>query len=655
MEQLGCGVGTPRMAEDIRSETASTTDLAGYKLGKAIVESARPAARQFTNTYNEDKKFATGENQWPVPTSYRAWYASRWKNQGVRNYLWGMIQHKLAICLDREPSVRAEPLNELSTFAQRQDIAAATRHELERMRWNDYAHDAMMDGAFIGKGHTHVFPLRDPYTGLYELHLEAVDPQRFYPDPTKSRLHECRFVVYEPELDMATLRRIFPDTWQLIKPQNRPIGKLNDATYSRTDSELIYGPSTGEIGITKDGMMVERVANVAFIYLKDPSVIEEVKDVLEKEPSMGFKCQNCGNEFERDDAVVMADNPKMAHCPECMGVDPQQIMLPPQFRTIQEKRKLYPNGRLICITDNALLYDDENPHQLSGVFPFAACEYYRVSGRYWGYGDVALLKRVQQALNKNMSQAIDFMRLAGNGPLEVPAEVPAYRNLGNAPGDQVPVPAPFMGLARYLSPTGYNVQMHQIIDEALRRDMQEVSGVTDVALGIAPSAPTSGVEVQSRQRAASTRLGLHLKALNQYRSDLADIVWQMMNQYYAEPRAYQLRRPSGELEAIVLEVSELPRDVAVKVSANIDQIEKDNLFGQNLMMAVEKGQVPFYADLMLPMMGADPEVAREIQARMQSDLQMQQAAMMAGGAPPQPPSPPGGTSGSEQALQAEGI
>ena len=218
-----------------------------------------------------------------------------------------------------------------------------------------------------------------------------------------------------------------------------------------------------------------------------------------------------------------------------------------------------------------------------------------------------------------------------------------------------------MGMARYLSPTGYNVQMHQILDQSLKKDFSEITGISDVSMGIAPMAPTSGVEVEARQRAASTRVGMHLKLFNQYRSDDANITYQMMNQFYIEPRAFTRNKVNGELEAIVMECSALPRNVSVKVSASLDKTVKDKNFAQNLMLAVQAGQVGFYPDLMLPMWGANPEISREIQQR---DIarQQEQAAAMAeqqaqAGMPGQAPGPVAQATiptGSEAALSAEG-
>ncbi len=242
------------------------------------------------------------------------------------------------------------------------------------------------------------------------------------------------------------------------------------------------------------------------------------------------------------------------------------------------------------------------------------------------------------------------MRICGNPPLEVPSEVPAYRHVGNAPGDLVLCPAAFMNLAHYLSPAqSYNVQLHQILDEALKRDIQEVSGVTDVSSGLAPAAPTSGKEVEARIGAASTRSDLHNSQFNEFESQSLSILYQMMNQFYIEPRAYQVAKVNGELEAIVLEVSQLPRNVRIKVTSSLDQAQKDVNFGQNLMQAVTAGQVGFYPDLMLPLMGASPEVSREIQMRETARLQQiaQQAQLQAaaggvgGGLPPTQSALPG--------------
>lgn len=642
----------PRVAD-----RTSTTDQPGFKIGKAFLESARSSARVFTSTFDEDRKFAIGENQWPVPQSFRAWYRQRWKNESVRNYTLATIHKMQSEILSVKPTVVAEPRDELTMLQDRLDIAAAVEHEAQRIRWAQYRRLALFEACVNGKGVVHFYPERCHYQtpegevlDLYEIRAEMADLTRYYPQPGTQFQNECDYLIYEPDLSMARIRRMFPDTWQLVNPQSRALGKLGDIHYSRSQDELIYGNATGEIAISKDGLLSERYSPVAFVYIKGQEVVADLQSILDRPAKPGVKCTDCGATFEREQALIDYRTVGMPLCPTCYGANLTDTMLAPEYVQQMQRRLIYPHGRLICLTKDALLYDGPLEVQLDQVYPFAEMNLYGITGRYWGYGMVALLKKVQMALNANISQGINNMRLCGNPPLEVPSEVPAYRHLGNAPGDQIPCPAAFMNLAHYLSPANsYNVMLHQVLDEALKRDIQEVSGVNETSRGEVPTAPSSGREVLALQQAASTRMGLFNQQFNEFEGQSFSILWQMMNQFYVEPRAYQRAKVNGELEAIVLEVSQLPRNVRIVVSSSLEQTQKDQLFGQNLMQAVTAGQVGFYPDLMLPLMGAPPAVSREIQARetarLQAAAQAQLGAAAAGvggiGTPPTTSLPPG--------------
>lgn len=620
----------------------SSTEQPAFLYARSLLESAKAASQIYTGTFSEDEKFALGENQWPQYASYRAWLRDRWKNQSVRNYVWSTIRQKLAVMLSAEPTISVEPLSEEVTWEQRQDIASVMRHDMERARWKQMRRDVAIDGSILGKGIAHIYPLQDPLTGMFTVAYELVDPRRFYADPARTEIASSRYVVYEPEMDMASIRRIFPETYQLVKPSSRSVGSFGSEVYGRSAQDLIYGGSTGEFSLSaKDGVVRDRFSDVAFLYIQDQTVIEEAKAVLERAAQPGYHCNSCGADFPAEGAVT---DPRMQGsgpmCPTCFGTELSRVTLPETYAYDTEKSKKYPFGRLICFTKDALLFDGDAKTGLRDVFPFAEYSHQRVTRRFWGHGDVADLKEVQRALNKNIAQAIDNLRYAGNAPMEVPAEVPAYRKLGNRPGDQIPVPAPFMGLARYLSPNSYNVNLHQIVDTILKRDFQEIAGVSDVSFGIAPQGSTSGVEVQARQAAANSRLGLHVSELNAFDSELANKHFQMANYLYREPRAFVSRDAAGNMEAIVREVSSFPADVQVVVHASIDQSQKDNLFGQNLVALVDKGQIGFYPDLMLPLMGAtDKNLVREIAAREEGRKQQMAQAAQPGAPPPSTPGP----------------
>jgi DNA-directed RNA polymerase subunit RPC12/RpoP len=632
------------MADDPQVDTQSTTELSAYKIGKALLDSARARSRVYTSSFQEDQKFALGENHWALPANYRALYRSKWKNQSVRNYIWAVIHQKLAFVLSAEPQVRAEPLRDDVTLEQREDAATVTRHALQLLKWRQTGQGVMTDGLICGTGISHLYPTMNEVTQRYDLNLELVDPQRLYKDPSKDRLHDGRFVIYQPELDMSDVRKFFPDTWQLVKPKEKQVGKMGEVQYSRSAEELIFGSGTGEL-VVRDGALCERKADVAFIYIKDVEVIEELKDVLIKEPMPGYQCSTCGRTFEEDDGAFEMGS-EIPSCPDCQGTQVSRTMLPPVIDQMKERRNKYPYGRLICLTEDALLYDGPNKVKIREVFPFQEYVNYYVPRRPWGYGEVAMLRTVQESLNKNIAQGIDFMRLAGNGPLEVPAEVQAYRHLGNRPGDVVPVPFAFMGRARYVVPDGYNPQMHQIIDGALKADMNEVSGVTPVMQGLGPSDPSSGREVEIMGKLGQTRVGLHLVEYNNWSSQLASQTYQMKRQFDPEEANYHALQANGTYTPKPIAPGDLPDDLTMLVEADPDRTEKDNLLGQNVNGFIGQGGLDSpYGDIMLRMIAkGDRALVREIMERKSIiDEQAKQtaqaeadAAEAAGGAAPQP-------------------
>lgn len=615
------------MADDSRVDTQSTTELSAYKIGKALLDSARARSRVYTSSFHDDQKFALGENHWALPANYRALFRSKWKNQGVRNYIWAVIHQKLAFILTAEPQIRAEPMRDNVTLEEREDAATVTRHALQLLKWRQQGQAALTDGLITGTGITHIYPTMNEVTQRYDLNLELVDPQRFYKDPSKDRLHEGRFAIYHPELDMSDVRKYFPDTWKLVKPKEKQIGKMGDIQYGRSAEELIYGSGSGEL-ILRDGAISERKADVAFVYIKDVEVVSELKDVVVKDPMPGFQCSQCGRTFEEEEGSFTPGSP-MPSCPDCQSTEVSRTMLPPVMEEMEQRSNKYPYGRLICLTDDALLYDGPNRVKIREIFPFSEYINYFIPRRPWGYGEVAMLRTVQESLNRNIAQGIDFMRLAGNGPMEVPAEVQAYRHLGNRPGDVVPVPFAFMGRAHYIAPTGYNPQMHQIIDGALKADMNEVSGVTPVMQGLAPSDPSSGREVEVRAKLGSTRLGLQLSEYNAYASTVASIVYQMKRQFDPEEANYHALQPNGTYSPKAISPGELPEDLRILVESDPDRTEKDNLLGQNVNGFIGQGGLDSpYGDIMLRMIAkGDKALVREIMERKSIlDEQAKQAA-----------------------------
>ncbi len=538
--------------------------------------------------------------------------------------------------LDTTPRLRAEPLDGTSTMEQREIAANAIRHELERCRWDEVREDVYVTASVVsaGFGVAQVTTEKDALTGQHKLALEVADIARFYPDPSASRMSKCRYVVYEPDVDASTIRELcnaygVPEKFGKIGFRETPTdGTMpSSPTRTRSEEELLTAPGT-MIALSPDGKMKSRKAPVAFVWIDDKdSLIRETlsrTDARDIPSDSEMVCQACGEvyPFEGNDM-----------CPACGSPE----------ATFDMESRQYPYGRLIVICQSQLLYDGPNPLEINDpwIFPFAVYVKGRVPGEFGGFSDQDLLKSNQMQADKNSSQAIDAMRVTGVGFLQVPAGEEGWANVTNEPGQKVKVRPENRDTARWITPQSYPVQLHSVVDGMIFSDFQRISGQPDMAVTNGGSAPDSATEVKSRDSTRNKRIGRELRAFNRFSSDLATLGWQVMVQHYVGPRPFMFSPNGSQFEAVMLDVSTLPRNLHIRVEADLDALEKDKLAGQNLVMAMQAGVIPMMPDLLLRALGTAEPVINEVMNRPEMQIhmmqmQMQAAAMAAGGGmPPQ--------------------
>lgn len=543
-----------------------------------------------------------GEQHWPTPTNQYHMTRDEWKAKTVRNRLWRTINFKAAVVLDATPTLHAEPMSVDADTEVLELSEQIMNHELKRGNWQRIRRDIFLDGAVNGKGIAHVYTWKDPLSGEVRVCAEKCDLKRFSVDPSATTLTDARYITYKPSMDVSRLAQIFDaETAKKVKASSGPaVGTMpsGESSLTRSENEMIFGPS-GDVVIGKDGVIRERKADVAFIWIKDY---------------------------------------------ESLKIEIEQITMPDgSFAQGKEtKSRAYPYGRLIVISGDTLLYDDVSPYELESVFPFAEYTHYRNTERFWSYGDTAHLKSNQMVADKTMAIALDGARKVIFGNLEVPIGADGYSNKGNTPDEVVAVPPELSGMAHYVRPENVNLAFLQFIDETNYRDFERDSGVSDVSAGTSPNAPTSGIEVQARQRAAATIIGQHLKEMNQFSSDFANIWFQIARQNYTGERNFGVTGPTSELQAISADMSLIPAGVVIRVEADPDEIERDHLEGQNIQALVaskllfDPMMVPFW-HVLLPSYGIRPQKAREIQkilGGMMPELMAQQQQQK----PPDPPS-----------------
>lgn len=549
------------------------------------MEKARAAAKPYTGAFAENWKYVLGENHWPTPTNQYHMSRDEWKAKTVRNRLFQTIDQKAAMVLDATPTVHAEPVSDEVTTEQLEMASMVVQSELKRLKWHEIREDIFLEGSVNGKAFAHLYTKPDKLAEMMgidqvEICAEMFDGTRVWPDPTATRLSHARYLVLFPSWDysraLEAFEKVAPDIKSKLKPgKGQPVANFGEASVTRdkSDDELVTGPG-GDMILGKDGKISDCKVDVALVWVLDDRLAEEVQ-------------------YQKDEYGT------------------------PKASTTKYSR-MYPYGRLIIIQGDSLIYDGPSPYEIMSVFPVAEYTHYRAANRYWGYGEVALLKSAQMVADKNMAMALDGARLNLFGNLEVPIGADGYSNKGNAPNETIPVPPELSGMAHYVSPNNTNMSLLTWIDETNRRDFQEQAGVSDALAGMTPSSPTSGKELQTRAKLASTRIGRNLKHMNEFDSDFANTLFQLMRQAYVGERTFMVEGLNGEKEAIRTDVSMLPPGIAIRISADPDEIEKSELEGQNVQALVASGMlfdpkmIPLLP-MLLPKYGIGNQLAKEIQ------------------------------------------
>lgn len=589
------------------------TDSEAYKVAKLLTELARPKAESFTQNYEKDVSFMMGENHWPSIRSWSSGTSDAWKNRSVRNYMHAVISHKAAVVLGAKPKIRVNPMGSDVDLDTRQHIAAFLEDEMQRLHWDEVREDLFMGGAPCGVAGVMIRLESDKLSGEQKIALDEMNMRRFYPDPDYNRPHKWRFATYEPYWGMSVIKETFPERGHLVKPKpQQQSGRysVTDNGRERTADEIVYGPG-GEAIISKDGSIAQLGADVCLVTIKDNSLAQELIKKVISGPEMLAQCPQCGY-------LMHADVGTGGQTCDTCGYSGEMPLVerPEQTEEYTEVSRAYPYGRLVAYSGDVLLFDGPNPLPLGpeDIYPYDFYVHRTVKGRWWGYGDVPLGKSIQMAIDKNGAQAIDALRMTFNGPFEYPAEAEGYTNLGNSPGLMVPVALPFMGKAHFIRPDSTNIALFQTVEEILQRDLQRTLEVTDVTVGISPTAPTSGVEVQARINASSTGTTAHLNRLNRCDSSLLNKIWQIAQKTYVAPRTVMMQGPQSDFEAVTLEMTNLPRNVRINVEASLDATQRDENMGQNLVGALSNPAImdsPYFNQI-IELITRDPIMSDEI-------------------------------------------
>lgn len=620
-------------------------DLPAYKYARALCEAARPGEGSKAKTDKSNWEFFRGKNQWQVAGNTVAKQIADNSFRGVVNWCYSVIKTKAAMICGAPADVFCDPLDDQSTYLDRLQVRAVIEDDLARLNFKDVKRDAYISGSVTGVGVSMMTLKPDPLTGAMTTVLCPVKSADFNIDPSadSTRNPYCRFVTLETDLDMSTIRQMWPSKAAQVKPDVRQV--TGGFTYKpdRTDDNLIYG-TAGEFTVDKQGRLNSRKARVSFVWIKEEELIEDLHEVLIKEPMQGYQCSSCGAMYEPD--VV----PDLGPCPHCGG-PLENADLPAKYKQETIVRKKYPYGRLIVYSGQTLLFDGDNPYEIETVFPFAVYQHDRIPGDFRGENDVALLWSLQEEQNRTVGQLIDYVRLAVNAPTCYPVDYTAISQLGNGPNVRLPGPNRLSWMPFRLSPQGFDVQSWGALSSSLTQHFQVVSGLAQSLQGPS-SPPISATEAEISNARLSDRMKGHAQEFSTYLSEVASLDNQLLRQaaeYNAKllgesygPTNVSMTMPDSTVKAVAIEVQKLPK-VNVRVVIDTDISVKDKLQGQNLLAFTtpgpngQSGMDSPYADVVLGKLGfSDAEIKEYMNRRgLQEEILKGQAANQ----PPPPPEP----------------
>lgn len=234
---------------------------------------------------------------------------------------------------------------------------------------------------------------------------------------------------------------------------------------------------------------------------------------------------------------------------------------------VEGKKQLkYPKGRVItCLPElGILLSDKKNPYK-DGKFPFVLMKNYDIPFEFWGVGEVEQIMSPQHYVNELTNQIIDNAKNTANMQWIIDKNSGIGQGkLTNRPG-LVIRKTPGSEVRRDTPPAMPNYVREQI--EVLKKDMQDISGVFDTLKGAQQGSVTAASAILALQEASQARIRLKIKLMEASLSELAQIVYSRMQQFWKLDRWVRVTDVEGNPLFKQIGTQVLSNDFDLKVMA----------------------------------------------------------------------------------------
>ncbi len=226
---------------------------------------------------------------------------------------------------------------------------------------------------------------------------------------------------------------------------------------------------------------------------------------------------------------------------------------------------LFPNGRLIIIAGNELLYVGDLPY-INGAdgertFPFVKQVCLEQSGSFWGNSIIERIIPIQRAYNAVKNRKHEYLNRLSMGVLTVEdgsVDVENLEDEGLSPG-KILVYRQGASAPSYMSNTTVPIDFTRE-EQRLLEEFKTISGVSDLLNASATYANMSGVALQLLIEQDETRLSVTTDNLKVAIKKISKHILRLYKQFATVPRLLKIAGDHGELEVMYFSASDISSD-----------------------------------------------------------------------------------------------
>lgn len=216
------------------------------------------------------------------------------------------------------------------------------------------------------------------------------------------------------------------------------------------------------------------------------------------------------------------------------GVNPQLKNAAIELALYERPSKNYPNGRLVIGANGVLLHDGELP---CGTFPFVKFDDIVVGGKYYSESAITHARPIQDQYNTNLTKTAQWVnKLLAGKYITAKGHGLIQESINDQSGEVVeynPVPGAAEPKAMDIP-----VMPAYVFNDraALKSELFEVFGLSEVSRGQLPSAgiPAQGMQILIEQD--ETRIGIEIEQHEHAYAKLGEIILKYEAKYSVTPR-----------------------------------------------------------------------------------------------------------------------